>query len=496
MHLFRRVIYHTRWLWSVTFVGLLLLGAFTARAQGPVPQGVQAVLGPGFTYQGQLKKNGSAVNDNSCSLTFTLWDSQSNLTGQVGISQTITPISVSNGLFTVIVNGGNQFGASPFSGQERWLQVAAQCAGDVGPVTLSRQPLSAAPYALFSAAPWLTSGANIDYLNGNVGVGTANPTSKLEIAAQNGLAITGFQPFLTLRDTNASNKRAVIQSANGDLLFYPDSFIGGNPAVVIKDSGHIGIGPSSLYKLTVRGTGSDNFQPAIGVQNSSGQDVAQITENGLLWILGRNGSSTTHACFQTNYLADCSSAAEYVPTRDTGSGFPETGDLVSMVPDSQNPYDDAHAPFVVAKAAKSCDDSLLGYIVNPASGADGKKINDHYLPLAIYGYFPAKVTPENGEIKRGDAIASSSGPGYGMKATRSCKIIGYALEDADQTGTVQVFARDGESAGAEVGALRAQLQIQSAQLAAQQKQLDLLAAKITALEQNVKSVTLSEQLSH
>lgn len=75
--------------------------------------------------------------------------------------------------------------------------------------------------------------------SGNVGVGTTTPTSKIEIAAQNGLAITGFQPFLTLRDTNAANKRGVIQTSDGGLNFYPNNFIGGSPAVVLRENGNV-----------------------------------------------------------------------------------------------------------------------------------------------------------------------------------------------------------------------------------------------------------------
>jgi hypothetical protein len=58
---------------------------------------------------------------------------------------------------------------------------------------------------------------------GNVGMGTIAPTSKLEIAAQDGLKITGFQPFLTLRDTNNANKSSVIQSADGNLFVHSDA---------------------------------------------------------------------------------------------------------------------------------------------------------------------------------------------------------------------------------------------------------------------------------
>src|SRR5712692_1274159 len=72
--------------------------------------------------------------------------------------------------------------------------------------------------------------------------------------------------------------------------------------------------------------------------------------------------------------------------------------------------------------------------------------------------------------KRGDPLASSSKPGYGMKATQACKIIGYALEDAEQEGIIQVFANHGEHAAPEVTALRVQVQAQAEQLAAQQQQ--------------------------
>lgn len=80
-------------------------------------------------------------------------------------------------------------------------------------------------------------------LNGKIGIGTTNPTSKLEIAAQDGLAITGYQPFLTLRDTNTGGKRSIMAGGYGDFGFYPDSFIGQYPPVVIKNhSGNVGIG--------------------------------------------------------------------------------------------------------------------------------------------------------------------------------------------------------------------------------------------------------------
>src|SRR5262249_32911224 len=78
--------------------------------------------------------------------------------------------------------------------------------------------------------------------SGAVGVGTTAPTSKLEIAAQDGLKIKGYQPFLTLQDANAAGRRGCIQSVNGDLIFTPNSFIGQPPwaAMVVRDTANAG----------------------------------------------------------------------------------------------------------------------------------------------------------------------------------------------------------------------------------------------------------------
>jgi hypothetical protein len=132
----------------IGLVSVLGIFALVARAQEPQPQSVQVVLGTAFTYQGQLKKNNSAVND-VCAMTFSVWDALTS-GGQLGSAQIINPVTVTNGLFTAQLNGANQFGASAFNGQERWLQIAVQCAGDGSPIMLARQQLTAAPYALYA----------------------------------------------------------------------------------------------------------------------------------------------------------------------------------------------------------------------------------------------------------------------------------------------------------------------------------------------------------
>jgi hypothetical protein len=97
-----------------------------------------------FTYQGRLNANGAPVNGNY-DLTFSLFDAGTGgnlLAGPLTNSAT----SLSNGLFTVTLDFGNQF-----SGAGRWLEIAARTNSGGAFTTLSpRQQLTPTPYAVQS----------------------------------------------------------------------------------------------------------------------------------------------------------------------------------------------------------------------------------------------------------------------------------------------------------------------------------------------------------
>jgi hypothetical protein len=99
----------------------------------------------GFTYQGRLTDGGTAANGNY-DLQFALWDSLSNGT-QVGSTQTLNTVAVSNGVFTVSL----EFGANAFPGANRFLEISARPSG-AGSFTLltPRQPITSTPYAVRS----------------------------------------------------------------------------------------------------------------------------------------------------------------------------------------------------------------------------------------------------------------------------------------------------------------------------------------------------------
>jgi hypothetical protein len=116
-------------------------------------------LSSAFTYQGQLTQTGTPITG-PCDLQFSLFDAATSGT-QLGSTQTLSAVSVTNGLFTVALNDSAQFGASAFAGSDRWLQIAVRCpAGSGSYSTLSsRQQLTAAPYALY--APTAGSAAGL-----------------------------------------------------------------------------------------------------------------------------------------------------------------------------------------------------------------------------------------------------------------------------------------------------------------------------------------------
>jgi hypothetical protein len=157
-------------------VGLLLGWLSTTAVLGQSP------VGTAFTYQGQLKQAGIPL-DGTADFQFSLWD---DLTGgsQVGSTLAADAVDVEHGLFTVWLD----FGATPFIGDARWLQIAVRSPAGGGTfTTLSpRQELTPAPFALYALngggdSLWQASGSDIYYAAGKVGIGTTSPAARLHV---------------------------------------------------------------------------------------------------------------------------------------------------------------------------------------------------------------------------------------------------------------------------------------------------------------------------
>lgn len=141
--------------------GIVHFGVSAADAQGSQSGSAhspRADAGSTFTYQGQLKNDGAAVNG-SCDFQFGLWDAAS-FGLQVGVTQTLSAVNVTNGLFTVPLDFG-----PVFTGEARWLDIAVRCPAGIGSYAplRPRQSLTPAPYAAYAIGNW--------GLHGNRGAG-------------------------------------------------------------------------------------------------------------------------------------------------------------------------------------------------------------------------------------------------------------------------------------------------------------------------------------
>jgi hypothetical protein len=272
-----------RWLWGCG--ALAALGSLSSVGAAP--------LTSAFTFQGQIQKGGRPVSG-SADFRCSLWDAASGGT-RIGPILTNAAATVVNGLFALQLD----FGVDALSGDARWLQVEVRYpAGGGAYMTLGpRQPLTAAPYSSHSldtqklrgravgtaapaggqvlkfdgsqwapgsdnvgaAGPWQTSGSNVYYTSGNVGIGTSGPTHRLTLQSttDDTLRLIGPGP--------AYGFDARLNFGDGDLVYLEED--DDDRLTIYADvrtailGGNVGIGVTSpTHRLTVQSATDDTLR--------------------------------------------------------------------------------------------------------------------------------------------------------------------------------------------------------------------------------------------
>jgi hypothetical protein len=103
----------------------------------------------------------------------------------------------------------------------------------------------------------------------------------------------------------------------------------------------------------------------------------------------------------------------------------------------------------VKMSTQTYDPHLLGVVSTKPGitigGDDLRLLFGKPVFVALAGRVPVMVNNENGPIKVGDYLTSSSTPGVAMRASKAGPVIGQALTafDSSNTGVVTVFIRSG-----------------------------------------------------
>ena len=295
---------------------------------------------------------------------------------------------------------------------------------------------------------------------GNVGIGTTNPLSRLEIAGgQDALGITGFGPVVTFRDTGNGNARSVIQSVAGDINFFTESYMNGsNPYALLKlaNNGNVGIG-SSQPNATLDIVSAQNallmtgFGPFLTFQDtSSGFAKSRIQAIGGTLIFQ---TASYIAAGGGNHYARLDNDGNFTVRMLTIRGGADLAEPFQMKEDELEKgsvvvIDDEH-PGRLKRSRSAYDTRVAGIIsgangVNPGIALHQEGVMEGGQNVALTGRVYVQADASSGPIKPGDLLTTSDIPGHAMKVTDHAKaqgaVIGKAMSSLNEgTGMVLVL---------------------------------------------------------
>ncbi|MGV8040452.1 MAG: hypothetical protein AB2L07_10355 [Thermoanaerobaculaceae bacterium] len=274
--------------------------------------------------------------------------------------------------------------------------------------------------------------------------GRAIGTGGIGVQGQGGSAGAGVQGLASAGDSTAIIARHTATSGTG-LALQASSSIGTGTAVEVQASGrgiHVrGSGPSLSYPaleaeashssgVAIWAHNSSNDATIVGANTGSGRLIklfAGATGGELRFAVENNGNVKADGTFSS----PAADFAELLPARE---GL-EPGDVLAIDVDGK-----------LMRSAEAYQASVVGvHSTRPAflGGSQAEADAPRHVPLAVVGVVPVKASAENGPIRPGDMLVSSSTPGHAMRAGARLelgRVIGKALGRLDAgTGMVTML---------------------------------------------------------
>ncbi len=361
---------------SFVTITLLCLGTLMSHAQAT-----------DFLYQGQLQNTGSPANG-MFDLEFALFDSATG-GGQVGSTVARSGVQVSNGIFSVELNFGNQF-----PGTNRFLEIRVRPAGGGAFTTLlPRQPLTSAPYSIKSLnADNATSAATATNATN-----AANAQNAVTFSGTLGGDVTGTQSATTVARLQGRSVAATAPT-NGQVLKFNSGTGQWEPASDETGAGGGGGDISSVNAGTGLTGGGTSGDVTLGITNG-GVNTAQLADGSVTdtKIVSVSGAKVTGT------VANAANAT----TATTATNF--TGPLAGDVTGTQSGT--AIAPNAVT-TGKIADNSVTDAKIQ--SGQVVKSINSLKDNVTLAAGTNVTITPSGNTLTiaaAGGGITGSGTPG-------------------------------------------------------------------------------------
>ena len=253
--------------------------------------------------------------------------------------------------------------------------------------------------------------------NGNVGIGTASPVTRLDVSTPSGVAIRGISSgggFNAVGVAGAAPNGGVgVHASSTDTGLEAHSTSGGAAVLAVCDTASW----SRLYEGYADSLAALTFKVDCG---------GNVTADGTF-----TGGGADYA----DLLPVFGNANDFAP-----------GDVLVIDPNG-----------MMVKADQPYATNVAGvYSTKPAFVGDSRgvtqkpTVEEGLVPVALVGVVPVKVTTENGAIQPGDLLVTSSTPGHAMKARPvmingiaiypTGAILGKALESLEQgTGVIKAL---------------------------------------------------------
>jgi hypothetical protein len=272
--------------------------------------------------------------------------------------------------------------------------------------------------------------------NGNIGIGITAPAGKLSNNTMNygdlGNGLGGNA--LNWQHSNDGGWNS-ISSLGGNGLVVSAAGTSGTVLQVSSGAYNSTSDQFANHLFTILGTGN------VGIGTTTPGVPLEI--NGSVKLTAGSGASITfpdgtNQATAWNGVLSGGDYAESVDVQGDRNSY-EAGDVLVINPEVEG-------GFVLSSQAYST--AVMGiYSTKPGARGRRQKTDLSHMkdevPMAMVGIVPTKVSAENGPIRPGDLLVTSSRPGYAMKGTDRSQmlgaVIGKALGHLDSgTGVIEV----------------------------------------------------------